>query len=71
MNPQFYKTNELAKFLNVSRWTVNRMVESSDLPKPVMFGKRYRWFVSEVQDWLQQRAQERGRSRTNRNPEIS
>jgi excisionase family DNA binding protein len=60
VNSQFYKTNELAKFLNVSRWTVNRMVESGDLPKPIRVGSRYRWFIAEIESWLQQRAMERG-----------
>lgn len=39
---------ELAKWLKLSRDTIDRGVESGDLPKPVRVGRRYRWDRGEV-----------------------
>lgn len=39
---------ELAGWLKLSRDSIDRGVQSGDLPRPVRVGRRYRWDRSEV-----------------------
>lgn len=52
----FYRMKDLIKLLTISRWTILRMIESGEFPKPVGLGpKSPRWPVNEVDDWIQER----------------
>jgi prophage regulatory protein len=57
---QYYRMKDLVKMLSVSRDTIIRMIKSGNFPQPVRIGKRAIGFDSiEVNDWMQQRQEER------------
>lgn len=57
---QYYRMRDLTAMMALSRDTVLRMVAQGAFPKPVRLAKRaVGWPVAEVQNWMQQRREER------------
>jgi len=51
--------SDVAKQLGICTRTVHRLVAAGDLPPPVKVGRASRWFISDVNSYLERLRQER------------
>ena len=57
---KLYRMNDLVQVLDISRWSVYRLIDAGKFPKPLRLGNRTpRWPADEVDQWLQERHRER------------
>ena len=51
----FLSMDQMASRLGVCRSSLYKLMEANALPSPVFVGKRRKWLVSVVDDWLETR----------------
>lgn len=49
---------QLAKKLNISRRTIQRLCARGKFPRPVRIGKLLRWKLHEIEQWIQNDCQQ-------------
>lgn len=50
--PTLLTVEELAKLIRVSPGAVRSMHKRQELPRPIKIGRRLRWNLADVLDWL-------------------
>jgi predicted DNA-binding transcriptional regulator AlpA len=56
--PEYLSQSGLAQMLQLSVRTVQRITKRPDFPRPIRFGRCYRWFRAEVEEFLQKEREE-------------
>ena len=54
-HPQMIDVRGVAIILNISTRSVWRLVNRSELPKPIRVGRNARWRVSDIEQWIEQK----------------
>ena len=48
-----WKRSDLQRLLQISSPTLSKLVATGELPAPILIGKRCRWRVSEIMNYVQ------------------